>query len=260
MKTVEELFDYKTTQSELKAFFKDIQDTYINKNGYSSIPKFLYPYLYKALTYRIYDHRGKYKEEEIKTWFVGHRDGHNSIMFFDIYGNCDCLGITKAIRQWQAEKNIIWKDKFLADVLGTLRTIGNFHVNKFKSSLLLPIKDSISGEILTDIKDIHIDHYDEDFSKVAFDWMMMLKEKNEAYTNRKVDIVYLLYNCIDRETWLFKEKSTSRNFYNYLIAHTHLRAVKNTSNLSRTKTHMPWELLKQNGCYKQNYEDKEELN
>ena len=258
MKTLEELFDYTTPQSEMKSFFKEIQETFV-KPKYSSISKEYYPYLYKLLTYRKFDNRSKYREDEIRTWFVGKRDGNNSIMFYDIYGHCDCIGITKAIGQWQKEKWNYWEVKKDA-VLGVLRNIGNIYVDKFRDQLKFPITDEITGETLYDIKDCHIDHYDDDFVKVAFDWIYLLKKKHESYNkNHCCDIIDILWRNIDDKKLYFKLRETSMSFYDFHKDHTHLRAISKHNNLSREKTKVNWDILKSNGYYIEKYE-KEQSN
>ena len=247
---INDVFSYKTKQSELKEVVKYITDTFNKENGYSSIPKEYYPFLYKLLKYRKYDFRGDYNEDMIKTFFVG-KDvyKHNTIMFYDNEGRCEFIGCGNAITEWQKEKNNYWEEMKRA-VLQVLRNIAKYETNKYKDSLTFPMKSEISDYIIQSKEDCHIDHYDKDFSEVAFDWLFTIKQNIESQSKKLVDIIAQLYYIIDDNREYFKSKEWNRAWYKYHNEHTHLRAISKKENLSKEKIHPDWELLKENGRYK----------
>ncbi len=249
---LDKIFSYETKTNEIKDICKYIQDTFTKENGYTSIPKQYYPFLYKLLSYRKFDERSNYKESDIKTFFVG-KDGynHNSIMFYDNNNYCNCIGYVHALEQFQKEKNIQWEHE-LAAVIGVLRNIALVAADKIRSTIVFPVKSEISGELIYDKNDLHIDHFDKDFSEVAYNWLYLIKKQRERNFKKLDDTIHFLYGLIDKDKKYFdKEKSPnlSKSFYEYHNKNTHLRIVKKTENLSRKKQNMPWEYLKLNGKY-----------
>ena len=249
---LDKIFSYETKTNEIKDICKYIQDTFTKENGYTSIPKQYYPFLYKLLSYRKFDERGNYKEGDIKTFFVG-KDGynHNSIMFYDNNDNCNCIGYVHALEQFQKEKNIQWEHERDA-VIGVLRNIALVAADKIRSTIVFPVKSEISGALIYDKKDLHIDHFDKDFSEVAYNWLYLIKKQRERNFKKLDDTIHFLYGLIDKDKKYFdKEKSPnlSKCFYEYHNKNTHLRIVTKTENLSREKQNMPWEYLKLNGKY-----------
>lgn len=247
---IEKVFEYKTRGAQIKEVVDYIKDTYNKENGYTSIPKEYYPFLYKLLSYRRYDSRGDYVEGAIRTFFVG-KDAykHNSIAFYDITGKFDFIGCGNAINEWQKDKNAYWEEMKRA-VLQVLRNIAKYSTNKYKESLTFPMKSEISDEIINSKKECHIDHYDKEFSELAFDWLMLLKINLEKKTGKLVDIIYELYKIIDDNREYFNSKDWNRSWYKYHNENTHLRAITKKENLSREKIYPNWELLKENGRYK----------
>ena len=246
---LDKIFGYDTRQTQLKEVCKYITDTFV-KPKYTSIPKEYYPFLKRLLKYRKYDYRADYEFDEIRTFFVGKADyKNNAIMFYDKNGHCDCLGCSNAITEWQKDKNTYWEHMKKA-VLGTLRNIASYKIKKYKESLEFPRKSELSGTIINSISECHIDHYDKEFSEVAFDWMMLIKQNIENNYHKLVDIVKYLYNMCNDDYSLFKDAKWNRSFYEYHNAHTHLRAITKSENLKREKIYPDWELLKENGYYK----------
>lgn len=247
---IDKVFDYKTRGSQLKEVVDYILKTFNKENGYTSIPKEYYPFLYKLLSYRKYDSRGDYVDGDINTFFVG-KDAykHNSIMFYDKNGHHDCIGCTNAIGEWQKEKNNCWEDMKRV-VLQVLRNISKYATNKYKETLSFPRKSDISDEMIMSKKDCHIDHYDKEFSELAFDWLLAVKTDIENKTHKLVDIIYELYKIIDNDREYFKSKDWNRAWYRYHNKNTHLRAITSKENLSREKIYPNWDLLKENGRYK----------
>lgn len=247
---IDKVFGYKTRGTQLKEVVDYIKNTYNKDNGYTSIPKEYYPFLYKLLSYRKYDSRGDYEVGDIRTFFVG-KDAykHNSIAFYDISGHFDFIGCTNAIGEWQKEKNNYWEEMKRA-VLQVLRNIAKYETDKYKDSLTFPMKSEISDETITNKKDCHIDHYDKEFSEAAFDWLMLAKNNIERKSHKLIDIIYELYNIIDDERKYFKNKEWNRSWWRYHNNNTHIRAITKKENLLREKIYPEWELLKENGRYK----------
>lgn len=239
---LEEIFGYNTKQSELKEVCKYITSTFI-KPKYSSIPKEYYPFLYKLLSYRKFDYRGEYKEGDIRTFYVGNNMGNKSIAFFDNEGNHDFIGCTSALNEWQQEKKNKW-EYMLNSVRNVLRNISKVAIDKKRSKLVFPTYSEISGSIILTKNDCDIDHYDDDFSKVAFDWMYTVKLNLEKLKRCSIDIVYELYRIIDDEKKYFKDSEWSKAFYDFHNSHTHLRVVLKKENKSRKKHYPDWNLLK----------------
>jgi len=255
MKTVEELFDYNSKQKELTDFFNNIKDTYV-KPKYSSIPREYYPYLYKLLSYRIYDKRGDYKEGDIRTFFVA-KDAYknNSIAFYDNDGNFYFLGTTNAIKEWQKQKNLYW-DNMLHQVTQICRNIVRPEIKKMKDSIVFPCKCEITGEIIESPDNLHIDHYDKDFSQVVFDWLYALKKYKEKKDKKTCDIVGILYNnFISFDNNMFTYDKLNESFLLYHNSNTHLRKVTKKANLSKEKIRPEWDRLKVNGYYIEKYRD-----
>ena len=256
---LEEIFGYNTKQTELTEVCRYIRHTFI-KPKYSSIPKEYYQFLYKLLSYRKFDYRGEYKQGDIKTFYVGKDEyGNNSIAFFDIDGNHDFIGCSSAITEWQKEKTNEW-EHMKNCVLQICRNLARFRIKEKRDSIILPVKCEISGKIIDNIDDIHIDHYDDDFSKVAYDWMYNLKHALEKNCNKFVDIIKVLYDLHDDEFKYFKLKNWNKSFIDFHDSHTHLRVVCKEANLQKEKYKPNWDFLKINGYYLEKYAKDKELN
>lgn len=253
MKTVEELFGYDTKESELIEFFNNIKDTF-KKPDYTSIPKLYYPYLYKLLSYRKYDVRGTLKEDDVKTFFVA-KDSYsnNSIALYDKDGNFYFLGTSNAVKEWSKEKTNQW-DNMLKDILQVCRNIARYEIKKKQETITFPCKCEITGEIIENKEDMHIDHYNKDFAEVVYDWLYLMKKQYEKTHNGKwCDIVNLIHKYIKYGENLFTYNKLNRSFYDYHNEHTHLRITKKKANLSKEKSRPNWEYLKLNGYYLEKY-------
>lgn len=256
---LEEIFGYNTKESELKEVCKYIKTTFI-KPKYSSIPKEYYPFLYKLLSYRKFDTRGLYKQGDIRTFYVGTDEyGGKSIAFFDINGNHDFIGTTNAIKQWQNEKKNEWEH--MKDcVYGMCRNLARIRIKEKRDKLILPVKCELTGEIINNLSDVHIDHYDDDFSKVFYDWAYCLKKAIERKNHKFCDIIKVLYNLHDDKFEYFKLKEWNKSFIDYHDSHTHLRVVSEIANKKRSKYKPNWDFLKINGYYLEKYAKEKELN
>lgn len=248
--SIDKIFEYKTRGTQLRELVNYIKETYNKENGYTSIPKEYYPFLYKLLSYRKYDSRGEYKDGMIRTFFVA-KDNYknNSIAFYDTNGKFDFIGCGNAINEWQKEKNAYWEEMKRA-VLQVLRNISKYATDKYKNTLSFPRKSDLSDEIIQTKSDCHIDHYDKEFSELAFSWLLTVKNNLETNNHKLVDIIYELYKIIDDNREYFKSKDWNKAWYKYHNENTHLRAITKKENLSREKIYPAWELLKENGRYK----------
>lgn len=256
---LDEIFGYNTKESELTEVCKFIINTFV-KPKFSSIPKEYYPFLYKLISYRKYDYRGNYKPGDIKTFYVGKDEyGKNSIAFFDNEGHHDFLGCTKAISQWQKEKINEW-EHMKGCVLTILRNLARIRIKEKRDSIILPVKCEITGKIIENLEDIHIDHYDDDFSKVAYDWMYSLKQAMQKQFHKSVDIINVLYNLHDDNYRYFKFKNWNKAFIDFHDSHTHLRVVCKEANLKKEKYKPNWDFLKINGYFLEKYAKEKEFN
>jgi len=243
-------FDLETTGTKRKQLMDNFIKEYAESCYHKSLPRQFYPFLHKILTYRIGHERSKYKLEDIRTFFISKDEyGHLVIAFFDVNGKYEPFGLSGCLQAISKHNSQIW-DEERKQVVQILRNIAKFQVNEFYDSITLPCKSAISNEIIKDKSNLHIDHYDDDFSKVAFDWMMTLKQNIENKQHKLVDIVHSLYKIIDEKKEYFTDKRYSRSFYKWHIEHTHLRAITKNENLKREKYCPDWSLLKINGRYK----------
>lgn len=249
---LDDLFSYTSSMYDLKAICDYICKTFV-KPDYSSIPKEYYPFLYKLLSYRKYDYRGKYKPGDIRTFFVGQTYGNNSIMFFDKNGRCDCIGVVNAIKEWQNQKNDIWNYE-REKVLYVLRNLIKPKIQEIRNNITLPVKDEITGEMIYNMKDIHIDHYDSDFSRVAYDWMYLMKNLYWQKYKRTLDIIHCLFLLHDDDFIQFTDDKWNNSFLKYHDSHTHLRITTKQNNLKREKHNPNWEILTTRGYYIEKYE------
>ena len=249
---LEEIFGYSTKQSELKDVCDYITKTFV-KPRYTSIPKEYYPFLYKLLSFRTFDYKSNYKEGDIRTFYVGTTEYKNqSIAFFDKNGNHDFLGCTTAIKHWQENKNNEFENMRKC-VVQICRNLARFRIVEKQKSINLPIKCEISGVVIDKFEDIQIDHYDDDFSKVVYDWMYALKKLTENHKHKFVDIVKILYDAHDENFKYFKSKKLNRSFIDFHDSHTHLRITHKNANLKKEKYKPTWDFLKINGCYLEKY-------
>lgn len=251
--SLEEIFSYNTKQTELKEVCNYITKTFV-KPKYSSIPKVYYPFLCKLLSYKKFDYRGNYKPEDIRTFYVGVDEyKNNSIAFFDTNGKHDFLGCNDAINNWQDEKNNEW-EHMKGCVLGICRNLARFRIKEKQKSIIFPTTCELTGKPINTLEECHIDHFDDDFSKVVYDWMYALKQEIWNKNHKSIDIIKILYDLHDDDYKFFKDKRWNRSFINFHDTHTHLRVVSKEANLKREKYRPKWEYLKINGYYIEKYE------
>ena len=146
-------------------------------------------------------------------------DGYGGICFFiqRVDGTSTDISFMAALRP-HTKKH---------DLMKACRSAVRPITNKVKDEVKLPYTCPITGVVITDIKDIHIDHYDHTFETV-FD--MWIADKN----------IDELFKSINKQTpdvdngtcTYFVDDSINEDFINFHNKHTHLRAVSQKANLS----------------------------
>ena len=98
-------------------------------------------------------------------------------------------------------------------------------IKEIKNSVKLPYRCPITGDIITSMDDIHIDHYDMEFNDVFELW---IKDKDLDWLYEDV-----MKSNVDGSTITsFKDESIIKDFIEFHNTHTHLRVVSKRANLS----------------------------
>ena len=98
-------------------------------------------------------------------------------------------------------------------------------IKKVKNMVELPYRCPITGDIITSMDDIHIDHYDMEFNDV-FELWIKYKDLDWLYKD-------VMKSTVDGSTITsFKDESIIKDFIEFHNTHTHLRAVSKRANLS----------------------------
>ena len=101
-------------------------------------------------------------------------------------------------------------------------------IKDIKNSVKLPYRCPITGDIITTMDDIHIDHYDMEFNDVFELW---IKDKDLDWLYEDV-----MKSNVDGSTITsFKDESIIKDFIEFHNTHTHLRVVSKKANLSVLK-------------------------
>ena len=112
-----------------------------------------------------------------------------------------------------------------ADVIKACRTVIRPLIEEMRESIKLPFTCPITGEIVLDRHNVHIDHYNLTFKEVFCEWV---KDKD-------IDALYArtLKSNRDNDTnTYFDDEEICRDFLEFHNQHTHLRAVSRRANLS----------------------------
>ena len=108
------------------------------------------------------------------------------------------------------------------------RTAVEGKIMEKRESITLPYTCPITGEIIWDMSNIHIDHYDLTFDELFNDWIKD-KDINELYKKT-------LDSSKDNSTiTYFNDKEIIKDFVEFHNKHTHLRAVSKKANLGELK-------------------------
>ena len=101
-------------------------------------------------------------------------------------------------------------------------------IKDIKNSVKLPYRCPITGDIITSMEDIQIDHYDREFNDVFELW---IKDKDLDWLYEDV-----MKSNVDGSTITsFKDESIIKDFIEFHNTHTHLRVVSKKANLSVLK-------------------------
>lgn len=97
-----------------------------------------------------------------------------------------------------------------------------------RKEVVLPFKCPISGEMINNMNDVHIDHYNLDFKDVVSRWINI---------EGGVDTVHkYVCNTTDNKTvTCFTDSNIKNSFINFHNKNTHLRAIHKKANLTRKK-------------------------
>ena len=101
-------------------------------------------------------------------------------------------------------------------------------IEEVKNRVELPYRCPITGDIITSMEDIQIDHYDMEFNDVFELW---IKDKDLDWLYEDV-----MKSNVDGSTITsFKDESIIKDFIDFHNTHTHLRVVSKKANLSVLK-------------------------
>ena len=101
-------------------------------------------------------------------------------------------------------------------------------IKEIKNSVKLPYRCPITGDIITSMEYIQIDHYDMEFNDVFELW---IKDKDLDWLYEDV-----IKSNVDGSTITsFKDESIIKDFIEFHNTHTHLRPVSKKANLSVLK-------------------------
>ena len=101
-------------------------------------------------------------------------------------------------------------------------------IKEIKNSVKLPYRCPITGDIITSMEYIQIDHYDMEFNDVFELW---IKDKDLDWLYEDV-----IKSNVDGSTITsFKDESIIKDFIEFHNTHTHLRVVSKKANLSVLK-------------------------
>lgn len=244
-------FEHGTKRSDREKLMKEFKNCCVKNN--KKVPKEYWEFLVKLMSYRLVDYRSSLTLNDIKTFFIGKNEsGNDAICFFDINNNFHEMGVGKCIDDLTKHDNNVTDSK-KKDVLKILRNIANVAVGIYKKDIKYPLNCAISGKLLTDPSESEIDHYDDDFSKVAYDWLHAVKYSIEKNKHKYIDVFVYLWDYIDEDKKYFSVRSLNLSFYKYHNEHTHLRVVAKEENRKRPKYKPNWEFLMINGIYKEKY-------
>lgn len=122
-------------------------------------------------------------------------------------------------------KAAISPPKKITDVKRACRTAIWPLIAKMRESIELPFTCPITGEVVRDRNDVHIDHYDLTFREVFDEWVR----------DKDIESLYemtLKSNKDDDTKAYFDNDEICKDFIEFHNQHTHLRAVSRKANLS----------------------------
>lgn len=114
------------------------------------------------------------------------------------------------------------------DIMAACRNAVSSTIELLRRSTKLPFVCPVTGEVVTDRSNMHIDHYDLTF-KELFDLWMKDKDVDELYRRT---LKSNMDDCVDT---FFDDDKVILDFIQFHNSHTHLRAVSKNANLSVLK-------------------------
>ena len=114
------------------------------------------------------------------------------------------------------------------DVIKACRSAIRPLIDKMRESIELPFVCPITGEVVYDKRDVHIDHYDMTFRQLFDEWVKG-KDIEELYR-----MTLRLNKDNDTNTY-FDNEEICNDFIEFHNKHTHLRAVSKRANLSELR-------------------------
>lgn len=115
-----------------------------------------------------------------------------------------------------------------ADVIKACREVIRPMIKRMKESIKLPFICPITGEMILDRSEVHIDHYDLTFKELFDEWV---KDKD---IERLYGYTLKSNKDNDTETY-FDNDEICKDFLEFHNQHTHLRAVSRKANQSLLK-------------------------
>ena len=122
-------------------------------------------------------------------------------------------------------KAAISPPKKITDVKRACRTAIWPIIAKMRESIELPFICPITGEVVRDRNDVHIDHYDLTFQEVFDEWV-------KGKDIERLHEMTLKSNKDDDTKTYFDNDEICKDFIEFHNRHTHLRAVSRKANLS----------------------------
>ena len=147
-------------------------------------------------------------------------DGH--------YGKCFYLVRVDGTRTDISFVKSITPEEPIDYVNRACRTAVEGEIRELRESITLPYTCPITGEIIWDMSNIHIDHFDLTFDELFNEWIKD-KDINELYKKT-------LDSSKDNNTiTYFDDEEIIKDFVEFHNNHTHLRAVYKKANLGELK-------------------------
>lgn len=114
------------------------------------------------------------------------------------------------------------------DIMAACRTAVSGSIEKFRNSVDLPFTCPITGELVEDRSNMHIDHYSPTFKELVDVWMKY-KDVDKVYESTRKS------NRDDCVSTYFDDPILIVEFITFHDRYAHLRAVSKTANLSVLK-------------------------
>lgn len=250
-------FELDTTDSYRKKYIQAFKKYWLEhgtktSNGNIRVPdEYLEP-MQKIMSYRIDSPKAQVKLENMEHLILGLDEyKHYTFMFYE-KSVCEWIkvGCIQGLRDLQAHNQKVLKSR-QSFVVCVLRNIAyRYRIYDMKSKLKFPMYSDLSGCIIRTKEDAEIDHYDDDFAKVAFDCLYDWKQQWIAkYHTPIVDIFNIMYDHIDTKNEVFKEDVFNEAFIKFHDSHTHLRVISRDENRKREKFNPDWRILRAEGYY-----------